>query len=304
VSRYYVGVDGGGTKTRAVVLDEAGTEVGREEGGPAIADASAPDLAAKAVAEVVRAAVTAAGAELPVAALWAGLSGAGREAARSAVELELERLDLAEVVCVGTDVAAAFHDAFADGPGVLLIAGTGSIAWGRAEDGREGRVGGWGHHIGDEGSGYAIGLEALRRVARDADGRAPETKLRTAVLAHVHEDSVDGLVQWTAGASKAEVAGLVPVVAEVAAGGDAVAGEILVHAVEELEGHVLSILTNMGPWSRPPELALAGGLLRPGSPLRGPLEKVLARHHLTAQDRVLDAGRGAARLAMAAGGAF
>ncbi len=301
MSRYYVGVDGGGTKTRAVVLDADGTEVGRAEGGPAIADAAAPDVAAKSVAKVVTAAAAAAGIELPVTALWAGLSGAGREAARSAVELELDRAGLAETVQVGTDVAAAFHDAFADGPGVLLIAGTGSIAWGRGEDGTEGRVGGWGHHIGDEGSGYAIGLDALRRVARDADGRAPETNLRTAILSHVGEEDVEGLVHWTAGATKAEVAGLAPVVGGVAAGGDAVAGEILVHAVEELEGHVLSILTNMGPWQRPPDLALAGGLLRPGGTLRSAMETVLARHHLTPIDRVLDAAHGAARLAMDAG---
>jgi glucosamine kinase len=302
MSVHYVGVDGGGTKTRALVVDAQGREVARAEGGPAMADASAPQVAADAVEAVVRAALDSAGVALPVAALWAGLSGAGREASRSAVELDLARRGLSESVRVGTDVEAAFHDAFGDGPGVLLISGTGSIAWGRAEDGREGRVGGWGHHIGDEGSGYAIGLEALRRVVRDVDGRAPDTGLHEAVLAHLALDSVEDLVRWADSASKAEVASLAPVVAGVADAGDSVAGEILVEAVEDLQGHLLTILTNLGPWQEPPRLALGGGLLQPGGPLRDAMERVVTAYHLAPRDRPLDGARGAARLAMAAGG--
>jgi glucosamine kinase len=298
VSRYFAGVDGGGSYTRAVILDAFGTELGRAQGGPAIADAARPDDAANSVMRVVRAAATSAGVGLPLTALVAGLSGAGREAARSSVELELELMGLAARSRVDTDVSVAFHDAFGDGPGVLLIAGTGSIAWGRAEDGREGRVGGWGHHIGDEGSGYAIGLDALRRVAKHADGRAPETNLLKAILAHVGTEGLEGLVPWTSSARKADIAALAPVVARAAAEGDVVAREILADAVDELEGHVLTILTSLGPWEHPPQIVLAGGLLMPGRPLREPVETALAKHDLKPQDRVLDGALGAARLAM------
>jgi len=296
VSGYAIGIDGGGTRTRGVLLGPDGEELGRAEGASAVADALHPEAAAQAVEDVTRAAARAAGVALPLRALWAGLSGAGREAARSAVEIELARRGLADVTRVGTDVLAAFHDAFGDGPGVLLIAGTGSIAWGRSEDGREGRVGGWGRHIGDEGSGYAIGLEALKRVARQADGRAPETALRAAILSRLGLETIDDLVQWAGGASRAEVAALVPLVAGASAAGDAVAGEILVRAVEELEDHVLAILENLGPWERPPGIALAGGLITPGGPLRAPLERVLARHRLVPLGRTPDAALGAARL--------
>ena len=299
MTRYFAGVDGGGSYTRAVILDAFGNDLGRAHGGPAVADAARPDDAANSVMRVVRAAADRAGVRLPLTALVAGLSGAGREAARSAVELELELMGLAARTRVDTDVAVAFHDAFGDGPGVLLIAGTGSIAWGRNENGREGRVGGWGHHIGDEGSGYALGLDALRRVAKHADGRAPETELLKAVLSHVGAEGLDGLVQWTSAASKADIAGLAPVVAGAAAAGDVVAGEILAGAVDELEGHVLTILTSLGPWRRPPEIVLAGGLLMPGRPLREPVEAALAKHQLEPQDRVLDGALGAAHLAMA-----
>jgi N-acetylglucosamine kinase-like BadF-type ATPase len=297
LSAFVVGVDGGATHTRAVVLDGHGREVARTQGEPAVAVAADPWPAVTAVAAVCRDAARAAGVALPVRALWAGLSGAGREAARSAVELELGRSGVATVTRVGTDVLAAFHDAFGLGPGVLLIAGTGSIAWGRAEDGREGRVGGWGHHIGDEGSGYAIGVEALRRVAKNADGRGAETNLRNAILAHLCLDGMDDLVQWAATAPRWEVAALAPVVVAGRAVGDRVAGEILAQAVEELERHVLTILENLGPWQDLPTVALAGGLLRTGRPLRPALEAVLSRDRVRIMERDPDAALGAARLA-------
>jgi glucosamine kinase len=240
-----------------------------------------------------------AGQSLPVAAVWAGLAGAGREEPRSSVELELSRLGIAATVRVGTDVLAAFQDAFENGPGILLISGTGSIAWGRAEDGREGRVGGWGQHIGDEGSGFAIGLEALRRIARHADGRGPETRLQRLVLEHLGLAAVADLIPWASEASRARIAELALVVARAAGAGDAVAGEILVQAVEELEGHVLAILQSLGPWRRPPRIALAGGLLGHGGPLRKPMEGVVVKHQLSTMQRPLDAARGAARLAQA-----
>ncbi|HSG08404.1 MAG TPA: BadF/BadG/BcrA/BcrD ATPase family protein [Longimicrobiales bacterium] len=298
MSRIVIGVDGGGTHTRAVALDESGEEVGRAEGRSAVADERDPEAAAGAVAEVCSAAATKAGRPLPAGFVWAALSGAGREGARSAVEMALERLGVAAAVHVDTDVGAAFHDAFGGGPGILLISGTGSIAWGRSEDGRQGRVGGWGHHIGDEGSGYAIGLDALRRVARHADGRAPHTGLQRMVLDRLGLERVGELVQWAAAASRAEVAALAPLVAVASREGDEVAGEILVQAVEALEGHVVALLQSLGPWQTPPHVALAGGLLRPGRALRDPLKTLLERYRLPVLDRTLDPASGAARLAL------
>ena len=109
MSVFVIGVDGGGTLARAVVLDAEGREVGRAEGPGAVADARDPRAAALAVADVCAAAAMAVGASLPVEALWAGLAGAGREAARVAVQMELGRMGIAAEVQVGTDVAAAFH---------------------------------------------------------------------------------------------------------------------------------------------------------------------------------------------------
>jgi len=174
---YFIGVDGGGTKTRAVLVDREGHELGRAAVDGAVATAHDPSAAARAVARAVRDAAEAAGVELPGAVLWAGLAGAGPRAARDGVTKALVRLRLASEVHVGTDVEAAFHDAFPEGPGILLIAGTGSIAWLRSADDVTRRVGGWGQHIGDEGSGFALGIAGLRLVTHAADGRAGETRL-------------------------------------------------------------------------------------------------------------------------------
>lgn len=307
--RRVIGVDGGGTGTRAVLLEVAGddgapsaddlTVLARADGPPAVAGAEDPGAAASATAEVCRAVAGLAGVDLPVDVLWAALAGAGRESARSAVEAELGRTGVARAFRVGTDVEAAFHDAFADGPGVLLVAGTGSIAWGRAEDGREDRVGGWGAHLGDEGSGYAIGREALRRIMRAADGRDPDTRLHDVVLRQLGLEAVEDLVRWIAGAQRSRVAALAPLVAEAAAAGDGVAAEIVDGAVGELVRHVAALVEKLGPWKTAPSVALAGGLLHLGRPLRKPLEAALTRDGARLLERDIDPAMGAGRLACA-----
>ncbi|HSH75109.1 MAG TPA: BadF/BadG/BcrA/BcrD ATPase family protein, partial [Longimicrobiales bacterium] len=214
---FVIGIDGGGSHTRAVILDERGSEVGRAEATGEVVTERAPGLAADAVAAAARPAARGAGLALPGAVLWAGLAGAGSEAARRAVAREIEAAGLAGRVRVGTDVEAAFHAAFPEGPGVLLIAGTGSIAWGRSPSGASVRVGGWGRLLGDEGSAFALGMGALRAVARAEDGRAAATTLREGVLGTLGIEAAGALIAWAAGASKAEVAALAAVVTRAAA---------------------------------------------------------------------------------------
>src|SRR6056297_2848488 len=142
VSRYVLGLDVGGTNAEAVVVDEAGHQLSRGHAPGAVLRAGSIDAVVNAVTAAVGAAVRPAGLELPAAALWAGVAGAGREEVRARAEEALVDAGLADVVALGTDVEAAFESAFGEGPGLLLIAGTGSIALGRATDGRLERVGG------------------------------------------------------------------------------------------------------------------------------------------------------------------
>jgi N-acetylglucosamine kinase-like BadF-type ATPase len=297
-----VGVDGGGTSFRAVAVDASGAELARVEAPSAPVLAGLPGPAVATLRELVQQVCASAGVELPVQSLWAGMAGAGREAVRAELEAALARSEIARRVHVGTDVEAGVADAFGSGPGILLMAGTGSIGFGRAEDGRSARVGGWGSLLGDEGSGYAIGVEAMRRIARSVDGRGQGTELQGRVLSRLGLAEPGDLITWASTASRAAIARLVPEVQDAAAAGDDVAGEILVRAVEELEGHVHTLLSNLGPWQRPPTVALGGGLLDPTGPLRRPLERVLKAHlDVPILDRELDPALGAARMAVGRG---
>ncbi len=292
-----IGVDGGGTRMRAVIADADGSELGRGEATGAVLTVGRPEEAAAAVAAAVRDAAARAGRELPGAALWAGLAGAGHEQAVAAVRGLLERERLAERVHVGTDAAAAFHAAFPEGPGLLLVAGTGSILWGRAPGGGVGRIGGWGRELGDEGSGYALGAAALRAVVRCEDGRGAPTSLRDRVLGALRLSLAADLVPWAASAAKAEVAALAPLVIEEAERGDAVAEATLDAAARDLADHVGAALERLGPWPAPPSLVLWGGLIAEGGPFRRRVENALGAHAVQLRSGPLDPALGAVALA-------
>ncbi|MEX1182368.1 MAG: BadF/BadG/BcrA/BcrD ATPase family protein [Gemmatimonadota bacterium] len=297
-ARVIIGVDGGGTRTRAVAVSEAGTELARVTGEAGLVDPADPGTAAASVARLVIAVAAAAGAELPVYALGCGLAGAGRQAERDAVRAVLLTEGLADRVVVAGDAAAALQDAFGSGPGVLLVAGTGSIAWGRSVDG-EARVGGWGALLGDEGSGYCLGVEALRAAARASDGRAPPTCLTDALLAHTGVAEPPALIAWAAAAGKAAVAALSSVVLACAAEGDPAAAAIRDEAVRQLVE--LAVCAARRVRLDTPRVALAGGLLAPGAPLRDEVVAGIraALPRATISDRTIDAAMGAANLALA-----
>ena len=294
---FVIGVDGGGTKMRVALLDLSGQEIARAEHPGGVVTHEAPGVAVTALQAAVWDAVDQAGVELPASALWAGLAGAGQEAARSAVLAALATAKLAEIVHVGTDAEPAFHDAFGVGPGMLLIGGTGSIAWGRDGRGRIERVGGWGRLLGDEGSGHDIGVQALRAVARAHDGRIEPTALTSSVLAHCGQQEVTGLVRWAEKASKADVAQLAPLVVSAAEAGDATAEAIVEASVTALVAHVEALARRLGEEGAP-ELLLWGGLLADGGPLGARVSDALRSAGVPVLDRSVDPPAGAAKLAL------
>ncbi|MGH7445112.1 MAG: N-acetylglucosamine kinase, partial [Longimicrobiales bacterium] len=251
------------------------------------------------LAALARRALTQADAYPPVDVLCCALAGAGRAELREAVRAELAREQIARSVVVITDAEAALADAFDDAPGILLIAGTGSIAWGRGEDGRLERCGGWGALLGDEGSGYAIGLAGLRASVRAEDGRAPATQLRAELLRTLELRETSELIGWVAHASKAAVAALAPVVLQAAAAGDDVACTLRDEAASALVAHVTVLRERLGPWRGAADVAFAGGLIRPGRPLRDALSTALRASGASVRirEQTVDAARGATRLA-------
>ncbi|MDX1495567.1 MAG: BadF/BadG/BcrA/BcrD ATPase family protein [Longimicrobiales bacterium] len=293
--RLFVGVDGGGTSTRAVLVDREGRELARSEDAGAVATTARPEDAAQAVERAVSRAVAGAGLTGPVDVLWAGLAGAGSQEARVGVVQALEAMELARHVHVGTDVEAAYHDVFGREAGVLLIAGTGSIAWARDAEGRRRRVGGWGQLLGDEGSGYWIGMEALRHAVRSADGREAPTALTEELEAACGVDGANELVPWVERASKAEVARLAPGVVRLADEGDAAACAVVDAAVASLV-ELARVAAGGSDTSR--EVVLWGGLVAPGGPLRERVRRELTRARLAVREVEVDPPMGAARLAL------
>ncbi len=297
-STFVVGADGGGTGSRALVMDLQGAILGRAHGPPALIDPSNPEAAAEAIARTVRAALTEAELHPPARALWTGLAGAGRAGTREAVEIALRSRGLASETRVGMDVEGAHFDAFGDEAGVLLAVGTGSVVWARDPGGREMKVGGWGSRLGEEGSGYWLGMEGLRALARAHDGRDPPTALTQALLVALRLSGFWDLIPWVAQASKAEVAALAPLVLAAAAAGDPAACRILGEGLEALGGHLDVVRAAWDPWGVPFPLALSGGLLEEGAPLRPAALKMAAQRGAEIRPDPVVPARGAARLAL------
>jgi len=294
-----VGVDGGGTGSRALIMDLAGTELARAEGPPALILPSDPGAAAEAIGTTVARAAEGIGAPVPFKALWAGLAGAGRVGEREAVEIALRSMGLAQEVRVGMDVEGAHRDAFGTGSGVLLVVGTGSMAWGRDPEGREVRVGGWGGILGDEGSGYWLGLRGLQAVARAADGRGPSTILSKILLRTLRLTDPQALIPWMASASKGEVAALAPLVLDAAEGGDPAGAEVLKEGLDALLRHLEVVRSRWPTEEEPIPMALVGGLVGGGGALKGRLETLMVGVGGQLVSHPVSPVRGAGELALA-----
>jgi glucosamine kinase len=293
-----IGADVGGTKT-AVAVSDGEKILGRADGPGAAVRPGRALASASTITEVVRSALSAAG-RLSGDVMVVGAAGAGREPERDELRTALKVENLAVNVVVTTDIEIALAAAFSDGPGIVVSAGTGSVAVGRDRTGKQHRIGGYGWQMGDEGSGYAIGRAALGAVSRAADGRSPKTALSERILRASRSADFDSLIRWAAGASPAEVAALAPQVLAVAAEGDPLAQGITDYAARELSQLAICLLPKMD-LAPPVPVAVTGGLLAPNQPLRRTLLAKLAEEPaFQPTDSPVDAVHGALWLAHAA----
>lgn len=275
-----LGVDGGGTKTVAWLapLHDVGTEtvLGRGRAGPGNPRAAGFEVAQANIDAAIDAAFADANLpRCPVAAACLCLSGAGRAAEQTRMTRWAQSRGLARVTRVTGDAEPILAAASFENWGVALIAGTGSLAWGRNRAGEVARSGGWGYLMGDEGSAYAIAQAGLRVATHAADGRGPATQLLARFQERLDAAAPSELIErvYASDMTRDRIASLAVVVFAVAAD-DAVAQRIIDSAAADLAAMVAALIKPLNlPVGNFP-LALAGSVLEQQESFR---ERVLAR---------------------------
>ncbi|HEY4116002.1 MAG TPA: BadF/BadG/BcrA/BcrD ATPase family protein [Rhizomicrobium sp.] len=260
--RWFVGVDGGGSGCRAKIADTDGNILGEGRASPAALRLGI-DRSLAAVESACE--LAAADAGLPLGALRqmdavVGLAGLGRKGllealiARPYPFRSVRYVNDATIACLGT---------YRGCDGGVVIVGTGSVGL-AIIDGREIRVGGYGFPIGDEGSGAALGLAALRIALRAYDGRTPKTRLASELLDGFHNDPFE-VIAWMDEATATDYATFAPLVLDLAEQGDAAAEQIVrlaAQAIDEIAFRLIACGT--------PRLALLGGLAPRMQPFLAP----------------------------------
>ena len=299
---HVLGIDAGGTKTVCLLADELGRVVSEARGGGANLQASGELEVEKVLHAVMETALG--DRDVQPAAICLGIAGVDRESDAAAVRGIMRRIGFKTRTLVVNDALIALVAGAGDEPGIVIVAGTGSIAYGRDGAGRAARAGGWGYVLGDEGGGFWIGRAALNAVVRQYDGRGPQTMLTEMVLTAMELGSPTDLIHavYAGGLHRYAIAGMAPVVQRAAEAGDAVAGDIVVRAGIELSAAAASVITRLEMRGEPFPTLLAGGVFRGVPALVDHVVSRLAEVAPRSEVRPLDAepAIGAVRLALAA----
>jgi N-acetylglucosamine kinase-like BadF-type ATPase len=259
---HVLGIDAGGTKTVCLLADEQGVVLSEGRGGGANLHTAGELAVEKVLHESMEAAIG--DRAIAPAAICLGIAGVDREDEMRTVRAVMRRIGYKSRVLVVNDALIGLVAGARDEPGIAINAGTGSIVYGRNAAFEAARAGGWGHMIGDEGSGYWIGRESLAAVMRAADGRGPATGLTAEILAHFNVDDESRLprIVYDREQPRVSVAALGPIIQRVAEQGDAVAGRILERAAEELVLAARSVATRLEMRGDAFTFYLAGGVFR------------------------------------------
>jgi len=257
--RYVIGIDAGGTKTVALLADETGQILSQVRSGGANLRVHGELAAEKVLFEVIS------GLESPepVAAICLGMAGVDQSESRAIAEGVLRRLGHRRSVRVVNDAHVALVAGAPEGTGIVVVAGTGSMAYGVDPEGKTARSGGWGYLLGDEGSAFWLGHAAVRQGIRAADGRGPATSLFQRICREVGVEVPAGLVEWfyDQELSRYRVAQLASLVQEEADLGDEGARSLLDQAAQHLARAARAVARKL-TFPEPYSLVLAGGVFK------------------------------------------
>jgi N-acetylmuramic acid 6-phosphate etherase len=298
-----IGVDGGGTSTVALVATEKEI-LGRGASGPSNLQAVGVTRALQAIQDAIIAAFAAAQRRPGEArAIVLGLAGADRPQEQKLIKSWVDRVGIARDCDVVSDARILLAAGTPEGWGMALIAGTGSIAFGRTRDGTMGRSGGWGYLLGDEGSGYALVMAALQAIVHGDDGRGAKTTMTERVLEAMGLSQPIDLIPavYRGGWDRTALSALAPHVIAAAEAGDAVAGRIVGDAARQLADTVVAAARKLKLPNRKLPLAMTGGTLLESGYYRAQVLTALERQDVQAEPVTLvhEPAEGAVRLARA-----
>ncbi len=268
---YLAGIDGGGTKTVCVVADAEGRIRGTGRGGPSNYQKDGLFSARNSLRHAVRDALSA--AELrpqDVTGVCAGLAGVDRAEDSRVMAQVLRQILPADHLVVENDALVALIGATGRRPGVIVIAGTGSIALGVNRKGERARAGGWGHILDDEGSGYDIARRGVMAALQDFDGRGAPTRLRDMVAKELFLNTIADVIPLLhrGQLNHTQIAALLPVVLEAAEEGDEVARQLISDAGLQLAGAARAVVESLGEQDADFPVATAGGVFLHSERLR------------------------------------
>lgn len=256
--KFAAGIDGGGTSTKLICRTAGGAVIDERKFGPFNINSIGEDGLRSLLDEILGHLRSLGDCE----ALCIGAAGTGNARVREVVGEAMAKAGIEKWKLLA-DYDIALHGALNGKPGMAVIAGTGSVCIGRNAAGQTVKVGGWGHLIGDEGSGYSLGRDAVMAVTREIDGYGVPTSMREAVKEYFDPDVRSEVVSYVYGGDKSRIAALAHIVLNEAARGDKAATDILDRNVRELYVLVQAVYSMLGFGET--ELALLGGLME--SPL-------------------------------------
>lgn len=270
---YFLGIDGGGSQTTCVLGDESKVLASVTVGGSNIVRLGERQTRAALEQGLREACKAAAIKPAQITAVCAGIAGAAREENRAQIAAILSKLVGAQVTVVG-DMEIAHQAALNGSPGIVVISGTGSIAYGRDASGHSARAGGWGFAFSDEGSGHWIGVQAIAAVARSLDAGTC-TKLSERILESWHLASYDELMQQANASPAPNFAALFPDVLVAAEAGDSAACDLLTRAGVELAGLAVVVFRRLWKPNDSITIAQAGGVFENSPTVRDSFQREL-----------------------------
>jgi N-acetylglucosamine kinase-like BadF-type ATPase len=240
--------------------------------------------------------------------IYLGLAGAGRKSDQKTIKELFDDTEFKTKISVNSDAIIALAGAFGNRPGIILIAGTGTICFGKNSKGDIIRSGGWGYLLGDEGSGYYIGREAILAALKDFDGRGEGTTLRKILMSKFGLESMDQIIPliYQNKLDRIKIADLAPIVFEEAKKVDTVALQIIKQAGNEIGKLAKAVALRLGFSDENIKIALIGSIFKQKEMLVNEISKELFEIswniELTAPE--FDPALGAAILALEASGIF